>query len=124
MAGTHDAGIRAAEASRRSFEQTIQRVRESAYVALGRYQPRFYEGKIKFVKSGSDSYYPSDPVAVWTNLAAQFEFEVVPGGHLDMITTDFKNLAAVITRYANQLPARECELAGQIPSAGSLDSLV
>ncbi len=123
LAGTHDAGIRA-EASCWSFEQTIQRVRESAYLALGRYHPRFYQGKIKFVKSGSDSYYPSDPVTVWANLAERFEIEFVPGGHLDMITTDFQSLAAVITRYANQLPGREFELAGQVPSARSLDSAV
>jgi thioesterase domain-containing protein len=118
MIGTHDADIRPAEESRFSFEQTTQRVRESAYLALGRYQPRFYEGKVKFVKSGSDSYYPSDPVAVWTNLAARFEFEIVPGGHLDMITTDFESLAAVITRYANQLPGREYELAGASSECG------
>ena len=112
MAGTHHAGNRLAEASRLSFEQTTQRVRENAYLALGRYRPEYYNGKIKFVKSGSDSYYPADPVAVWSDLAAEFGFEIVPGGHLDMLTSDFESLAAVITRYANQLPSREYELAG------------
>lgn len=101
-AGVQSARNRLPETSRLSFEQTTLRVKDKAYVALARYRPRFYSGKIKFVKSEGDSYYPADPVAVWVNLAAEFEFEIVPGGHLDMVTTGFESLAAVLTRYVEE----------------------
>jgi acetoacetyl-CoA synthetase len=89
-------------ASRLSFEYTTLRVKQKAYVALERYRPQFYSGKIKFVKSEADLYYPANPAAVWAKLAAGFEAETVPGGHLDMLTGDIKSLAAVLTRYVNE----------------------
>jgi acetoacetyl-CoA synthetase len=119
---THHLGNRLAVPSRLCFEQTTRRVRESAYRALEAYQPQFYGGKIKFVKSGSDSYYPSDPVAVWANLAAEFESETVPGGHLNMLTSDDPSLAAVLTRYLNEAPGEEYELAGTGFEGADLDA--
>ncbi len=102
LAGFHRGGNRLPETSRLSFEQATLRVKDKAYVALARYRPQVYSGKIKFVKSESDSYWPTDPVAAWASLAAEFEFETVPGGHLDMLTTDFDSLAAVLTRYVHE----------------------
>jgi acetoacetyl-CoA synthetase len=102
VAGVHRDRNRLPETSRLSFERATLRVKDKAYVALARYRPQVYSGKIKFVKSESDSYYPADPVAVWVNLAAEFEFEIVPGGHLDMVTTGFESLAAVLTRYVEE----------------------
>jgi acetoacetyl-CoA synthetase len=99
IAGIHDRRARPSPMSRLSFAQTTARVKEKAYVAFAHYQPRVYRGKVKFVKSERDSYFPADPVPVWANVAAEFEVETVPGGHLDLITTDFENLAAVLTRY-------------------------
>lgn len=99
IAGVHSAGTPLPERSRLTLAQTIPRVKDKAYVALARYQPKFYGGKIKFVKSESDTYFPGDPVAVWANLAAEFEVEIVPGTHLNMVTTNFEGLAAVLTRY-------------------------
>ena len=110
-------GNRLAEASRLSFEETALRVKAKAYVALAHYRPLFYDGKVKFVKSESDSYYPSDPVAVWVKLAAEFEFETVPGGHLDMVTTDFERLAAVLTRYVKETLSQEL---GGLESIGQI----
>jgi thioesterase domain-containing protein len=54
------------------------------------------------LKSESDEYFPGDPVPVWTKLAADFEVETVPGSHLDMVTTHFESLAAVLTRYLQE----------------------
>jgi hypothetical protein len=68
----------------------------------GALPPQFYSGKIKFVKSETDLYYPANPAAVWAKLAAGCEAETVPGGHLDMLTGDIKSLAAVLTRYVNE----------------------
>ena len=112
---------RLAEPSPLSFERTTARVRESSYRALAAYRPQFYKGKIKFVKSGSDSYYPADPVAVWGNLTAAFELETVPGGHLDMLTSDDQSLAAIITRYASEARGPEYELASAGCEGAELD---
>jgi acetoacetyl-CoA synthetase len=75
------------------------RVRECAYLALERYRPRFYNGKIKFAKAAISYEFPDDPASVWSPLAAQFEMETVPGDHLAIITTHYENLAAVLTRF-------------------------
>ena len=88
--------------SRLSFARATALVKDKAYVALAHYCPRFYGGEIKFIKSKSDSYFPADPAAVWSKWARQFEFESVPGSHLDMMTTDFSSLAEVLTRYVQK----------------------
>lgn len=85
-----------------SFSPPMQRVRDSAYVALTRYRPRFYPGKIKFVRAGISSAFPDDAVAVWAKLADEFEVETVPGDHLGIITTHFQSLAAVLSRYLKE----------------------
>jgi len=80
----------------------MQRVRDSAYLALSRYQPRFYGGAIKFVRAQVSTDFPDDPAAVWANLANQFEVETVPGDHLEIITTHFAQLACVLSRFVTE----------------------
>ncbi|MGA9308389.1 MAG: thioesterase domain-containing protein [Candidatus Sulfotelmatobacter sp.] len=82
-----------------SFTPATQRVRDSAYLALTRYRPRFYPGKIKFVRAETSSAFPDDAAAVWAPLAEKFEVETVPGDHLGMIATHYETLAAVLSRY-------------------------
>ena len=80
----------------------MQRVRDAAYVALERYRPRYYNGKIKFAKAAVSVEFPDDPVAIWSPLAAEFEMEIVPGDHLGIITTHYESLAAVLSRFLQQ----------------------
>jgi acetoacetyl-CoA synthetase len=80
----------------------MQRARECAYSALNSYQPRYYPGKIKFVRAETPTDFPSDPRAVWAHLAAEFEVETVPGDHLGIMTTHFESLASVISRYVRE----------------------
>jgi hypothetical protein len=56
-AGVHSRGTRLSKASRLSLAQTTLCVQDKAYVALQRYWPRAYSGKIRFVKSESDSFF-------------------------------------------------------------------
>jgi len=60
----------------------MKRIRDSAYVALTRYRPRFYRGKIKFVRAAVVTGFPADAEAVWTPLTEEIEVETVPGDHL------------------------------------------
>jgi acetoacetyl-CoA synthetase len=82
-----------------SVSPAMQRVRDAAYLALARYQPRFYKDKIHFVRAEISGAFPDDPVAVWGHLAEKFEVDTVPGDHLGIITTHFESLAAVLSRY-------------------------
>jgi acetoacetyl-CoA synthetase len=92
-----------------SFAETaLRRVNQKAYLAYSRYQPRFYNGKISFVATRTESFFPGDPCAVWGHLASDFEVEAIPGDHLSIVTTDFEQLAAVLTKYIKQVPS--CQL--------------
>ncbi len=91
------------ETSPLSYARTTLRVKEGAYVAYGRYRPRFYRGKISFVRAASNAYFPDNPAAIWGKLAEEFEVETVPGDHLDMITSGFEDLAAALTHYLRRL---------------------
>jgi thioesterase domain-containing protein/acyl carrier protein len=82
-----------------SLTSAMQRVRDSAYLALTRYRPRFYPGKIKFVRAEISSAFPDDAAAVWAPLAEEFDVETVPGDHLGMIATHYESLASLLSRY-------------------------
>jgi acetoacetyl-CoA synthetase len=88
--------------SRLALAQTTLHVKDRAYVAMARYRPLAYRGEIKFVKSESDTYFPGDPVPVWAKLADTFEVVTIPGTHLNIVTTHFESLAAVLTRYLRE----------------------
>ena len=106
MAGVHG-GEKSPEGSRLSLAQTTLHVKDRSYVAWARYRPRAYSGEIKFVKSASDTYFPGNPVPVWANLARTFEVEIVPGDHLNMVTTHFEGLAAALNRYLGEALPQE-----------------
>jgi thioesterase domain-containing protein/acyl carrier protein len=93
-----------------SLTRSMRRVRDSAYVALTRYRPRFYPGKIRFVRAAVSTGFPADAAAVWTPLAGGVEVETVPGDHLGMIATHYDRLASVLSRYLTEtfveLPAK------------------
>jgi thioesterase domain-containing protein len=79
-----------------------QWMEDAADVAWERYDPQFYPGTIKFVKAQISTYFPDDPVAVWSHLAADFEVETVPGDHVGMIAVHFESLATVLSRYLKE----------------------
>jgi acetoacetyl-CoA synthetase len=81
-----------------SLAQAAERVRQKAELAYANYRPRFYNGKIKFVRAAIRSLFPDDPVAVWSHLAAMFEIETAPGDHVGMIATHFESVASILSR--------------------------
>jgi len=78
------------------------RIRDSDYRAWTNYQPRFYRGKINFVRAQIRTEFPDDPVEVWADLARDLEVETVPGDHHGILSTYCKELAAVISGYLRQ----------------------
>ncbi len=85
-----------------SLTPAMQRVRDSAYLALTRYRPRFYRGKINFVRAAIPSGFPKNAAAVWEPLVEHVEVETVPGDHLGMIASYYEDLAAVLSRYLRE----------------------
>lgn len=81
---------------------TMQRARDTAYLALSRYQPRRYSGKIKFVRAEILTDFPADPVAVWKDLVAEFECITVPGDHLGIVGTHFERLGSALSQYLRE----------------------
>jgi len=92
-------------------ESALRRVKQKAYLAYESYRPSFYRGKIHFITTQTKSFFPEDPAAVWGSLTADLQVEVIPGNHLNIVTTEFKDLAAVLTRYIEEVtcdPVDEC----------------
>jgi acetoacetyl-CoA synthetase len=84
----------------------LQHFRDRAYRALERYQPRFYPGKISFVRAAIPTDFPADPAAVWSHLAQEFELETVPGDHLGIMTTHFEQLAVALSRHLKKASSK------------------
>ena len=63
-------------------ETALRRVKEKAFLAYTSYRRNFYRGKINFVTTETKSFFPEDPTAVWADMAAKLEIEVIPGNHL------------------------------------------
>ena len=77
-------------------------LRDMDWLAIARYRPHFYSGKIKFIRAKEILHLPDNPAAVWANLAGTFEVETVPGDHFGILTTHCEQLAAVISRYVRE----------------------
>lgn len=91
-----------------SLSPLMQHVRDSAYLAWTRYRPRYYRGKIAFVRAAVSSEFPCDPAAVWGGLVDEFQVETVPGDHSGILTTHFKSLASTLSRYLREAIERKC----------------
>jgi len=82
------------------YGPALDRFSRAGIQALVGYQPRFYNGKINFIKAARvSSSFPDDPCGIWKELASEFEIETVPGDHFSMVTSDCHTLAAVISRH-------------------------
>ena len=84
------------------FAPAFERVRESAFVALRSYTPAFYPGPVKFVRAAELTDFPKNPAAVWRGIISKIEVDTVPGDHVGMLTREYANLGAVLTRYLRQ----------------------
>jgi thioesterase domain-containing protein len=76
-----------------------QRVNDAQKRALLDYRPRFYDGEVRYVRAAIPSFFPADPVPVWSHLVRTLHVETVPGRHLEMLTTHVDIVAGIVTRY-------------------------
>ena len=84
-------------------DAALRRVNESAYRAYTRYRPMFYPGPMKFVTTADKTFFPGDPAAIWGTLVEKLEVDEVRGDHLNIVTSEFKPLACLLTRYLREI---------------------
>ena len=90
-----------------AFTPAMQRVQECAVKALRDYRPRYYRGRIRFIRAGTSLHFPRDPAKVWTKFADRFEVETAPGDHHELLTIYSESLAGVISRYLDELSVQK-----------------
>ena len=83
----------------------MQQMRDRAYLALRRYQPPHYPGKIRFVKAGVITCFPANPGAIWSRYADELELTTLPADHLGIMTTHALQTAAVLSQYIKEVSA-------------------
>jgi len=93
--------IRSAFQSRSAI---MRRAYDSAYGAWKHYQPRFYEGKIHFVRAAISTIYPDDPIAIWGKLASGLEVETIQGDHHGILTEHCEMLGSLLSRLIARTP--------------------
>jgi thioesterase domain-containing protein len=108
----HRVSRKAQTSNGRRLTPHIRRSIASANLAWTRYQPRFYRGRIDFIRAKTVTYFSPEPAAVWGELASEFECETVPGDHVGMITNHVDSLAAALSRRLQEALRREHELSG------------
>jgi len=81
---------------------TMQHVRNCAYLALQRYQPRLYSGRVRFVRAGILTDFPANIAAVWKNLVKEMTVDTIASDHLGIMTTRYDELGRTITRYLHE----------------------
>ncbi len=82
-----------------TLSQAAKAVDAGCNSAWMHYQPRFYSGKIRFVRAQISTFFPANPSAVWARWADEFEVETVPGNHVEMITQHCTELAKVLSEH-------------------------
>jgi len=85
-----------------SFGPGMERMRAADYRALASYRPRYYSGKIHFVRAENSLDFPDDPAAVWAGLSAKFSVEDVPGDHFAILDAYSEHLGSVLSRYLDE----------------------
>lgn len=79
-----------------------ERYIEAGMAALRSYKPRFYPGKLKFVRATKPhAALPADPKAVWEDLVEEIEIDSVPGDHYEVVTTYYREVSVILSRYLN-----------------------
>jgi thioesterase domain-containing protein len=72
-------------------------------VAWIRHLPRYYNGRITFLRAESTTTFPKDPKSVWRKLVAGLEIHTVPGDHRTMFDDYFESLASQLSACLREI---------------------
>ncbi len=86
-------------------QSAIGRAYTGACTAWKLYRPRFYQGKIYFVRAAISTIYPNDPIAIWGQLASELEVQTVPGDHHGILAENCAILGSLLSEFLRrQIP--------------------
>jgi len=88
-----------------SIAGVAERMKDADWAASRAYRPRFYQGKVKFVRAEIGTYFPHNPTAVWGHLIQDLAVETTPGDHVGMLTTRHSDLGALLSGYLKEANA-------------------
>jgi acetoacetyl-CoA synthetase len=77
----------------KELSPAVQRVIECCDAAWIAYRPRFYPGRITFLKAGVNVRFPKNPKAIWGGLARELVIHTVPGEHVELVGPKVERLA-------------------------------
>jgi thioesterase domain-containing protein len=76
----------------------LQRVRDGILASSFNYPPRYYRGKITYLRAGIPGQAPEDPALYWGKLAREFEVHTLPCDHVGMIGAQAEIVAVELVR--------------------------
>jgi thioesterase domain-containing protein len=93
----------------RSSQTSLQLVFDYADAAWTHYRPRFYRGKVTFLRAGTSLRFPRNPLAMWGGLVQKLDVHTVPGDHMGMVREQADGLASCLSSclheaYRSQAP--------------------
>lgn len=87
----------------------IHRLRRDSLEAYVRYQPRYYPGRIVFLRALNMTTFPRDPTKIWGDLTSELEIYNMPCSHTALISTHAGIVGDKLTvclEEALQVPSR------------------
>lgn len=96
------------EVPQSSIDLARKRIHDAEAVAWKSYRPRFYAGKVFFLRAAATTFYPKNARAVWAPLVQELELHDVPGDHTSLIAGQHKLVADLLTRQLKQIPHCKC----------------
>src|SRR5258708_27028770 len=73
-------------------------VLESGERAFAKYRPKYYPGRVIFIKAKESLRLPDDPNLVWEKLLGGIEVQVIPGDHRAIVSKYNGSLADCLSR--------------------------
>jgi amino acid adenylation domain-containing protein len=68
-------------------------VLEGGLAAVAHYVPRYYPGKVNYMKCEINTLVPSDPIPIWGKLIQELDIQSIPGDHEHLISTHAGDVA-------------------------------
>jgi thioesterase domain-containing protein len=84
----------------------LQRVRDSSLAAWAGYRPRYYPGKITFLRAEMLDAFPADPIQYWGKLTQDLEVHTLSCTHLEMVGIHAESVAAQLVCCLEQALGR------------------
>jgi acetoacetyl-CoA synthetase len=67
------------------YSPDVRQIIEICEAMWLRYRPRFYPGRVTFLKASNGVRFPDNPAAIWSSIVRDLNVHVIAGEHLDLM---------------------------------------